>query len=408
MHFTTCKQDNIQTLQAEFLTHPLLRQMSSQSSSSWVLEDSSSSNTLNSISMSSSIDAQQLPPLPQGCGEKFAVTQEDHLYTYVRASVPFPYDVKLLGFKNKKPEDNFYFYNPSIIGAPDNSMYYMAIRESGIHHCPEIRNITSTVTQVAFGVSENPRGPAKYCTTFYENSTQKGFNGPEDPRFMYIAPPGSNGTKILHMMTLNDRKVSLHQVHFSITKKGCSTNVTNSLQMWLNETVKQKMQKNWMFIPDSTTADGEPLFAYKLNPLEVLGINMTTGEGTIVSSQPKLSCVPNIRGNTMFLRHPTQSNVFFGIAHEQFLKRRYTSRVISIEEYEPHHFKMTGMSDWFGIPSRSGDICVNRIHFPASMMYTDNNKETIVIGMGYMDCTAHSVQVRTRDIISSIKPLSCS
>ena len=102
--------------------------------------------------------------------------------------------------------------------------------------------------------------------------------------------------------------------------------------MWVNGTDRKSMQKNWMFIPNSTTPDEKPLFVYKLNPLEVIAINMETGEGNVMSSQPKLNCVPGLCGNTMFLHHPTKPNVFIGIAHETLTSHRYfASRVITLE-----------------------------------------------------------------------------
>ena len=203
--------------------------------------------------------------------------------------------------------------------------------------------------------------------------------------------------------------IHLAQVHFNITNHGCSVQVTNVLDMWVNGTDRKSMQKNWMFIPNSTTPDEKPLFVYKLNPLEVVAINMETGEGDVVSSQPKLDCVPGLRGNSMFLHHPTKPNVFIGISHETVSRRRnYYSRVITIEEFEPQHFRLTGMSDRFGIPEHNDDICMHNTHFITSMIYTDESKESVVIGMGYMDCTPHTVLVKTSDLLSSIKPLSCS
>ena len=226
---------------------------------------------------------------------------------------------------------------------------------------------------------------------------------------MYITPLGNNKTPTLHMTFIHDMTIHLAQVHFNITNHGCSVQVTNVLDMWVNGTDRKSMQKNWMFIPNSTTPDEKPLFVYKLNPLEVVAINMETGEGDVVSSQPKLDCVPGLRGNSMFLHHPTKPNVFIGISHETVSRRRnYYSRVITIEEFEPQHFRLTGMSDRFGIPEHNDDICMHNTHFITSMIYTDESKESVVIGMGYMDCTPHTVLVKTSDLLSSIKPLSCS
>ena len=79
-----------------------------------------------------------------------------------------------------------------------------------------------------------------------------------------------------------------------------------------------------------------------------------------------------------------------------------------MEEFKPQHFRLTGMSDRFGIPEHNDDICMHNTHFIISMIYTDESKESVVIGMGYMDCTPHTVLVKTSDLLSSIKPLSCS
>lgn len=116
----------------------------------------------------------------------------------------------------------------------------------------------------------------------------------------------------------------------------------------------------------------------------------------------------NFVGQQCFYIIQPNQNVFIGIAHETLTSHRYfASRVITMEEFKPRHFRLTGMSDRFGIPSHNDDICVDRIHFPSSMMYADDNKETIVISMGYMDCTIHTVKVKTLDLLSSVKPLSC-
>ena len=348
-------------------------------------------------------------PLPQGCGEEFPSNDGWFGYTKVRARTPFPYHVADLSFTNRKPDNDYTFLNPSIIAAPDNDKFYVALREASYHFCPGHGNYRSSYeSRIVFGVADNPRGPAKYCSTFTDHSGRTMFNGPEDPRFMYIAPPGSNGKKILHISHVLDGTMHLSRVNYTLSGNSCTAQETNRLQMWVSGTNRNMLQKNWMFIPDSTTSDGKPLFAYKLNPLEVLGIDMTTGEGKVVSSQPQLSCVPKLRGTTMFLHHPSKPNVFIGIAHETLTSQRYfASRVITIEEYKPYHFKLTGMSDRFGIPSRNDDICVDRIHFPSSMMYGDENNKTIIISMGYMDCTIHTVQVPTSHFLSSVKPLSC-
>ena len=301
-------------------------------------------------------------------------------------------------------------YNPTGILSPDNSRYFIAIREGSCPLCPGYNVPPPYRNQVDFGIADNPRGPVKFCSLFTLRSRgYRMFNGPEDARFMYIAPPGSNGNKTLHMIYVLDKTLHLSQVHYSVFDQNCSAKVTNILDIWAHGTNKNSVQKNWMFIPDSTTSDGKPLFVYKLNTLEVLAIDMKTGEGNIVSSQPKLRCIPNLRGSTMFLHHPSKPNVFIAIAHENDSERHnYYSRVITIEEYEPQHFRLTGMSDRFGIPPHNDEICIDRIHFMSSMMYGDQNNETIIISMGYLDCTIHTVQVPTSHFLSSVKPLSCS
>ena len=355
-----------------------------------------------------------LPPLPPDCGEDFSGDEKVDLggKDKARARTPFPFDVQALTFENKIPEDGFTFMNPSIVMAPENNRYLIAVREASHHFCPGHVIVYTGHTfesRVLFGVADNPRGPVKYCSTFSQRSpVYRMFYGPEDPRFIYLSSPGKKGKKTLYMTYVLDGTMHLSQVHYTVSKNGCKAKETNRLQMWVSGTNKNLMQKNWMFIPDSTTPDGKPLFAYQLNPLKVLAINMKTGEGRLVSAQHRLDCVPSLRGSTMFLHHPTKPNVFIGIAHETVSRRRnYYSRVIMVEEFKPQLFRLTGMSDRFGIPSHNDNICVDRIHFPSSMMYADDNKETIVIGMGYQDCTIHTVQVKTSDLLSSVKPLSC-
>ena len=353
--------------------------------------------------------SQSLAPLPEGCVEEFPFFYGKPQALKARVKSIFPFDVQLLTLLGKKPEKNYSFYNPSIIASEEENQYFMAFREADFNFCPNRGNLTPPYySRIHFGISDNPRGPAKYCSTFTtKNSTNDLPNGPEDARFVYITPPGSK-TPVLHMTFIHERNIHLAQVHYNITNQSCTAQVTNILDMWVNGTKKKSMQKNWMFIPYSTTPDGRPLFAYKVNPLKVLAVNMTSGEGTVVSSQPQLGCVPIIRGNTMFLQHPTKLNVFIGIVHEKESQRyNYYSRVITIEEFKPQQFQLIGVSDRFGFPEHNGDICMHNTHFTSSMMYADETKESVIIGMGYMDCTPHSVKVKTSDLLSSVKPPSC-
>lgn len=356
---------------------------------------------------SQSKSPQNVPAPPkEECPEDFIYKNGVVQFPKAKAKTPFPFDVQPLSFINKNPEVNFSFYNPSIIGSLDNSKYYVAVREASFNYCPNhVHDRPQDFSRIHLGIADNPIGPAKFCSTFNEGSRRRRFKGPQDPRLMYITPHGSK-TKSLHMMFFNDWTIHLSQVHFSESKSGCSATVTNRLRLWVNDT--QRMQKNWMLIPDRTTQDGQPLFAYKFNPLEVLRVNMTSGEGVVISSQPQLKCVPGIRGSSMFLHHPTEPNVFIGIVHEQLRGRRYYSRVISIKEYEPLKFKVTGISDRFGIPQNNETPCVDRIHFTPSIFYPDKTNKSIVITMGYMDCTIHTIQVKTTDFLSSIKPIDCS
>ena len=348
-------------------------------------------------------------PLPEGCVEEFPFAYGKPQELKARTNTIFPFDVQLLTMIDKQPEKNFSFFNPSIIASTEENKYFVAIREADFNYCLDRSNMTPPFqSRIHLGISDNPRGPAKYCSTFTEFIEDVSFSGPEDPRFIYVTDPGNNGKKNLYINYVLDGTMHLSQVHFHISEDNCTAQETNRLQMWMSGTDKDTVQKNWMFIPDSTTSDGRPLFVFKLNPLKVIAINMETGEGNTVSSQPQLGCVPNLRGSSMFLHHPTKPNVFIGIAHETVGKRRnYYSRVITIEEFEPQHFRLTGMSDRFGIPEHNDDICMHNTFIISSMTYTDNNKETIVISMGYMDCTPHSVQVKTSDLLSSVKPLSC-
>ena len=266
-----------------------------------------------------------MAPLPEGCGEDYLTNQIHPKYMKARVRIGFPFDVQLLNITGKEPENQYSFYNPTIIASTEEkNRYFVAFREADFTLCHhKYRTTPPYHSRIHFGISDNPRGPVKYCSTFSGQGSRVNVpNGPEDPRFIYITPPGNNKTPILHMTYILYRTIHLAQVHFNITSQGCTAQMTNTLDMWASGTDKNSTQQNWMLIPDSTTSDGRPLFVYKLNPLEVIAINMETGEGNTVSSQPKLNCVPSLRGNTMFLHHPTKPNVFIGIAHETVGKRR--------------------------------------------------------------------------------------
>ena len=361
-------------------------------------------------SFSTESSSQHMVPLPEGCVEEFPTTGGNPQELKARVKTIFPFDVQLLTLLGKEPEDKFSFFNPSIIASAEENKYFVALRESNFNFCPS-RGVLRAPFQskIHFGISDNPRGPVKFCSTFTDYQRGYTYNGPEDPHFFYMTDPRNQGEKVLHFTHVLGGTMHLSQVHFNNSGSNCTAKETNHLQMWMSGTNKNTIQKNWVFIPDSTTSDGRPLFVYKLNPLEVIAINMETGEGNTVSSQPKLDCVPNLRGYAVFLHHPTKPNVFIGIAHETVGKRRnYYSRVITVEEFEPQYFRLTGMSDRFGIPEHNDDICMHNTHYISSIMYADDNKETIIIGMGYMDCTPHTVLVKTSDLLSSVKPISCS
>lgn len=331
---------------------------------------------------------------------------------FVRAHTPFPFDVQELHFESSVPLPIHSLMNPSIAPAPDGNGIIFAIRESTFHYCNG-NPIDSRMylSHVLFGTAPTARGPIRFSSNFThlfpENQPPIVFHGPEDPRFMYFPNPKSPTGKSLFLMTVLNGTLHMSRIHFNRTTEGVSIKEGNRVQLWLEGTPKHKTQKNWMHIPDTMAPDGKPLLCYKLNPLEVVSVDLKSGAATYVSQQPQIKDTPEIRGNTNFLHHPTKPNVFIGIGHEIVPPGIYYSHIVSIEEYAPAKFRLVGISDPFGLPINNTHPCVNRIHFPSSILYGDN-KESIIIGMGYMDCTAHTVVVKTSDFLATIKPISLS
>ena len=295
--------------------------------------------------------------------------------------------------------------------APDGRGFIFAIRESSCHYCPgHVNNHRVYYSFVLFGYAPTARGPMQYVGKFsriMRGRKRLSYQGPEDPRFMFFPDPNNTSKKGLFLMTVLNGTLHMSRLHFNRTKDTVSIREDGRVQLWLKGTDRFKPQKNWMYIPDAVAPNGQPLLCYKLNPMEVVSVNLNNGTATYVSRQPKNKCVPNLRGSSNFLRHPTKPNVFIGIGHETILPEGvYYSRVVSMEEYAPNKFRLVGMSDRFGIPTNNTHTCVNRIHYPSSISYADN-KETITIGMGYMDCTVHTAVVKTTHFLAAIKPVSC-
>ena len=327
------------------------------------------------------------------------------------AHTPFPFDVQQLLFESRAPLPDFSFMNPSIMPAPDGHGFIFAIRETSCHSCHgHVNNHHVYYSTVLFGYAPTARGPMHYSGNFSHIIKWKvtvHFQGPEDPRFMSFPDPNNPKRKGLYLMTVLGGTLHMSHLVFNRTQDGVFIHENGHVQLWLKGTFKSKPQKNWMYIPDAVAQNGHPLLCYKLNPMEVVSVDLNSGLATYVSQQPKNKCVPNLRGSSNFLHHPTKPNIFTGIGHETILPEGvYYSRIVSMEEYAPMKFRLVGMSDRFGLPTNKSHTCVNCIHYPSSISYTDN-KETITIGMGYMDCTVHTVVVKTSHFLNALKPVPC-
>ena len=328
----------------------------------------------------------------------------------IRAHTPFPFDVQPLLFESRVPLPDFSFMNPSIVPAPDGHGFIFAVRESSCHFCEgHVNDHRVYFSTDLFGYAPTLHGPMHYSGNFThifpDPDVKIHTQGPEDPRFMFLPDPNNTGSKGLFLMTVLNGTLHMSRLRFNRTQDRVSIREDGRVQLWLNGTDKYKPQKNWMYIPDAVAPNGNPLLCYKLNPMEVVSVNLTNGTATYISRQPRNKCVPDLRGSSNFLHHPTKPNIFIGIGHETILPEGvYYSRIVSMEEYAPTKFRLVGMSDRFGIPTNNTHTCVNRIHYPSSISYSDN-KETIVIGMGYMDCTIHTVVVKTAHFLATIKPI---
>lgn len=322
---------------------------------------------------------------------------------------PFAYSVKPLVLHGREQPPDFSRTNPSVMPAPDGHGYLVAVRETTFQFCPGHQNFAhrSFESRILLGVSDTPEGPVEFCglmTKHYKKRAR--YKGPEDPRF--VLHTTAAGVQETYLMNVLDRALQLSRVEFVHTEGRCVARETSRVPLWLEGTPRKRRQKNWLFLPGRQSAEGMPLLVYRLNPLEVISVNVTTGIAHTVSREAAHNCVPDLRGSTNLLPHPTQPHTFFGIGHETVFHAVYYSRAITVEEYAPLRFRLTGISERFGIPKENNTQCMHRIHYPSSLVFLDAAKEDLVISMGYMDCTTHSVRVRFDDFMDSIKPIKCN
>jgi len=272
-------------------------------------------------------------------------------------------------------------------------------------------------SSVQFGVSDTFYRPYKSCGSIEEpNDRRRSFSGYEDSRLFIGKNPTSGKTELYALCVhpaSNTLRLSLLNVDTDGTVQNTRISPNYSIDVSV-EGIPKRREKNWVPLP-TLSKNGFPLLVYNLNPMQVIEMNTTSGIAVTVDKQPEWKCVKDeLRGNTNYLRHPTNPHLLFGFCHVvetpkggQWYGSQYFTRVVLLEQPDEKHWRLMGLSDPFRLPDHDCKKCAGRISYPMSLHYLGPSKEIVVFSMGYMDCGGFSVTAKTEDLLSSVKLIEC-
>lgn len=352
-----------------------------------------------------------------------------------------PVDVNPLVVHGRAAPTWFHHFNPSVASVPSANgtsqlLHVAAVREASLHNCPayvawlnplRFLHVSSRIVLAVAEPGAGVGGPFRACSVLEkrERTPHTLYQGIDDARiFVYSS---SSGTPQLGATIVinNHMFVSRFEVHVRNDNDNgeiaeCSIRETHRAAVHVAGTPRGTKEKNWMHVPDSGAV---PRFVQRLNPLTVVALDLASGEAAVVSRAPVRTCVPRgLRGSTNLLPHPTRAGVFIGLAHEKVVRYPpiviafFTTRVVAVEavsgddaqqQEDEGGYRLIGMSSAFRLPAETHATTAHRIQYPMSLAYADSTRATISIAMGYMDCTAHTLDINTTDLLSLLQPLDC-
>ena len=360
------------------------------------------------------------------CASMIHLESASALSGVVPTKLEFPIEVKSVRLQDVKVPDEFHHFNPSILRVDDGKHYIITLREGNFNNCPmkdEYPKINVfSFNRVLVGVGTSREGPFKLSFVIEKPYDENGgrLQGYEDARLIPMGRLDKNGDATDDVGILVAHKNQLlffrYNVRFDARGRSFFTKQGNESQVRLIDSREGEKQKNWMFIPprDIKHVQETARFVQWINPLTVVEMN-SNGVAHVLYKAPYISCIaPSVHGSTNFLREPDNPRKLFGLVHMRYDSYSfvaipfYNSAIVEIEESEDgQRYHIIGMSNDFRFPASNEVNKSHRIHFPMSMMYTDSKKDTVSISMGYMDCTAHIVTVKTSDFLKSIKSFYC-
>eukprot|EP00727_Mastigamoeba_balamuthi_P010998 m51a1_g6520 hypothetical protein (403) ;mRNA; f:278640-280635 len=334
-----------------------------------------------------------------------------HLAYLHRLTVPSGIDFEVRSSvlaMDRPSESGYYLFNPSL--ARYRGSLVLAIREGNLNNCPsfaswlDLRRFAKVDSRVLLARAPDSAAalarPLHAQRTLTNDAEGVFYHGVDDPRVIV----GPDNASLYATVVQNNRLfVSTFSDNLEETMR------VKVVPQWPGAYPKQK---NWMHVPRPQQRAGSLLFVQWLNPLALAELDPATGHARLAFATNRTVDMPaGLRGSTNFIPHPTIPGRYFAIAHEKeelyppIVISFFKSRMVEIEEREGE-WAVTGMSDPFALPSGAETTRVHRIHYPTSMVYeSDADKATLMIGMGFMDCSAHIVHVRTADLLALIKPL---
>lgn len=362
--------------------------------------------------------------------------------------LPFAVRVRPVAFDAPLPA-GYHRFNPAVLtldagsGAARGRAHLVALRESTYSNCADEHYINvRSDNRVFVGASTAAAaGEFRLCTVYEGRGVAGGgaHRGYQDGRLFALGRTLVNGTPAARVGITLAVHHYMHVGEFAVRVDAAGAchvaHVHEPVPVHLRGTPPNTKQKNWMHLPPypnpatSTTTEGtnnngndtndssndgteaqRPRFVQWINPLTVVALNTSTGVAETVARAPHSAAFSDsLRGSTNFLRHPREPHRLFALVHNRDESRAlvvvpyYTSAILEIHEHANGTYSLAAVSHNFRLPAASNATISHRIHFPMSLAYADSSMQDIDIAMGYMDCTAHIVTVRTEDFLRAVE-----
>jgi len=280
------------------------------------------------------------------CGDEVKATSlKQHQVLRYLSHLPFRIHLRPLNISDRNPPSGFGHMNPFVVKYA--GLFITSFRETNFISCPGVIYPSHGHSSVQFGVSDTFYGPYKSCGSIEEpNDRRRSFSGYEDSRLFIGKNPTSGKTELYALCVhpaSNTLRLSLLNVDTDGTVQNTRISPNYSIDVSV-EGIPKRREKNWVPLP-TLSKNGFPLLVYNLNPMQVIEMNTTSGIAVTVDKQPEWKCVKDeLRGNTNYLRHPTNPHLLFGFCHVvetpkggQWYGSQYFTRVVLLEQPDEKH-----------------------------------------------------------------------